>query len=42
MTEDETVGWRLSVNINLSKLQETAKDRQAWHAAVQGVAKHQM
>ena len=41
MTEDETVGWRLSMDINLSKLQESVKDREAWRAAVQGVAKSQ-
>ena len=28
-----------SMDINLSKLQETAKDREAWHAAVHGVTK---
>ena len=28
-----------SVDINLSKLQEIVKDREAWHAAVHGVAK---
>ena len=28
-----------SMEINLSKLQETVKDREAWHAAVHGVAK---
>ena len=27
-----------SVDINLSKHQETVKDREAWHAAVHGVA----
>ena len=27
-----------SINVNLSKLQETVKDREAWHAAVHGVA----
>ena len=27
-----------SVGMNLSKLQETVKDRGAWHAAVHGVA----
>ena len=29
------------VDMNLSKLQETVKDREAWHAAVHGVAKSQ-
>ena len=28
-----------SMGMNLSKLQEIAKDREAWHAAVHGVAK---
>ena len=28
-----------SVNVNLSKLLETVKDREAWHTAVHGVAK---
>ena len=28
-----------SVDVNLTKLQETVKDREAWHAAVHGVAK---
>ena len=28
-----------SVDMNLSKLQETVKDREAWSAAVHGVAK---
>ena len=28
-----------SVHMNLNKLQERVKDREAWHAAVHGVAK---
>ena len=30
-----------SVDLNLSKLQEIGEDREAWHAAVHGVAKSQ-
>ena len=29
------------MDMNLSKLQEIAKDREAWHAAVHGVTKSQ-
>ena len=28
-----------SMNMNLGRLQEAVKDREAWHAAVHGVAK---
>ena len=41
-TEDEMVGWHHWLNgMNLSKLQETVKKREAWHAAVHRVAKSQ-
>ena len=30
-----------SMNMNLNKLQEIVKDREAWHAAVHGVTKSQ-
>ena len=30
-----------SMNISLSKLREIVKNREAWHAAVHGVAKSQ-
>ena len=30
-----------SVDMSLNKLQETVKDREAWHAAVHGVSKSQ-
>ena len=30
-----------SMDLNLSKLQEIVKDREAWHAAVHGVTKSQ-
>ena len=31
----------LTLDMNLSKLQEIVEDREAWHAAVHGVAKSQ-
>ena len=38
MTEDKIDGITNSVNMNLSKIREIMKDREAWHAAVHEVA----
>ena len=34
-------GITISMDMSLSKLQEIVKDREAWHAAVQGISKDQ-
>ena len=42
MTEDEMAGWHHRLDgVNLGELRELVMDREAWHAAIHGVAKHQ-
>ena len=38
MTEHEMVVWHQSMDMNLSKLRETVKDKEAFQAAVHGVS----
>ena len=40
MTEDEMAGWHTdSIDMSLGELRELVIDREAWHAAIHGVAK---
>ena len=37
-TEDEMAGWHHSLDVSLSELWEMVMDREAWRAAIHGVA----
>ena len=39
MTEDEMAGWHHLLDGRLSELWELVMDREAWRAAIHGVAK---
>ena len=40
MTEDEMVGWHNQLNGHwLGRLREMVVDREAWHAAIDGITK---
>ena len=42
VADNETIGWHSSsMDMNLGKLWEIVRAREAWHAAVHGVAKSQ-
>ena len=39
MTQDEMAGWHHGLDVSLSELRERVMDREAWRAAIHGVAK---
>ena len=39
MTEDEMAGWHYQLDGRLSEFRELVTDREAWRAAIHGVAK---
>ena len=41
-TEEEMVGWHHGLDGRLRELREMVMDREAWHAAIHGVAKSDM